>query len=199
MKAIGIDIGTTTISMVVLDTDKQVVLDSRTVSNGTFLDTGREWERIQDTEQIVPKVMEVLEELLGHYNDIKTIGLTGQMHGIVYVNKEGKCVSPLYTWQDGRGNLPGKDGLTLTERIEKQTGISVYTGYGLVTHLYQCEMGAVPKDAAAICTIGDYMGMCLTGRKDDSDKEPCRPGLAYPTPPIQNEHHQHRHKENNCL
>ena len=166
MKAIGIDIGTTTISMVVLDTDKQVVLDSRTVSNGTFLDTGREWERIQDTEQIVPKVMEVLEELLGHYNDIKTIGLTGQMHGIVYVNKEGKCVSPLYTWQDGRGNLPGKDGLTLTERIAKQTGISVYTGYGLVTHLYQCEMGAVPKDAAAICTIGDYMGMCLTGRKE---------------------------------
>lgn len=165
MKAIGIDIGTTTISVVVLDTEKQMVLDSRTISNGTFLDTGKEWERIQDVEKIVPKVIEVLEELLGQHDDIQTIGLTGQMHGIMYINKEGKCISPLYTWQDGRGNLPDKDGITLTERIAKQTGISVYTGYGLVTHLYQCSIGAVPEEAVAICTIGDYIGMCLTGRK----------------------------------
>ena len=42
MKSIGIDIGTTTISLVVLDTEKKMVLESRTISNGTFIETGND-------------------------------------------------------------------------------------------------------------------------------------------------------------
>ena len=53
MKVIGIDIGTTTISLVVLDTEKKAVLESRTVPNGTFIRTEKEWERIQNPDRIV--------------------------------------------------------------------------------------------------------------------------------------------------
>ena len=48
MKTIGIDIGTTTISAVVMDTEKRELLTSRTVPNGSFIQTAYEWERIQD-------------------------------------------------------------------------------------------------------------------------------------------------------
>ena len=41
--------------------------------------------------------------------DIAVIGITGQMHGIVYTDCNGMAISPLYTWQDGRGNLPYGD------------------------------------------------------------------------------------------
>ena len=46
MKVLGIDIGTTTISLVVLDPEQKKVWESRTISNGTFMETAREWERI---------------------------------------------------------------------------------------------------------------------------------------------------------
>ena len=115
MKRIGLDIGTTTISGAVVDTDSGQALTVRTVSNESFIKTSREWERIQDIEQIVSVAKAVLDELTGLYPDVQSIGLTGQMHGIVYVDQEGEGVSPLYTWQDGRGNLPGPDGKTLAD------------------------------------------------------------------------------------
>lgn len=164
MKAIGIDIGTTTISSVVLDTDKEVTLEARTVENGSFFQTEHEWERIQDVQVILKKALDLTDELLEHCPGAEVIGLTGQMHGIVYVNREGKHISPLYTWQDGRGNLPGEDGRTLTEQVLHKTGVSAATGYGLITHLYNIRHDLVPEGAAALCTIGDYLGMVLTGR-----------------------------------
>lgn len=164
MKAIGIDIGTTTISSVVLDTDKEVTLEARTVENGSFFQTEHEWERIQDVQVILKKALDLTDELLEHFPGAEVIGLTGQMHGIVYVNREGKHISPLYTWQDGRGNLPGEDGRTLTEQVLHKTGVSAATGYGLITHLYNIRHNLVPEEAAALCTIGDYLGMVLTGR-----------------------------------
>lgn len=166
MKVIGIDIGTTTISLVVLDISSEKVLASKTISNDSFLHTANEWERLQDAERIVKKAMNELDQMLQSYQDVASIGLTGQMHGIVYVDRFGKCISPLYTWQDGRGNLPDADEKTLVERVEQDTGLKVYSGYGLVTHLYQSRGRQVPKDAAFICTIGDYLGMCLTGKKE---------------------------------
>ena len=107
----------------------------------------------------------VLEGLLHAYPEVSSIGLTGQMHGILYVDREGRCISPLYTWQDGRGNVPDEHGKTLTEMVREKTGITVFTGYGLVTHLWNQLYGEVPEEAVGICTIADYLGMCLTGRK----------------------------------
>ena len=165
MKVLGIDIGTTTISLVVLDPEQKKVWESRTISNGTFVEPAREWERIQDVNKIVEKTREALEGLLHAYPEVSSIGLTGQMHGILYVDREGRCISPLYTWQDGRGNVPDEQGKTLTEMVQEKTGITVFTGYGLVTHLWNQLYGEVPEEAVGICTIADYLGMCLTGRK----------------------------------
>ena len=165
MKVIGIDIGTTTISLVVLDTEKKAVLESRTVPNGTFIRTEKEWERIQNPDRIVEKAMRELKELRKAYKDVETIGLTGQMHGILYIDEDGNCVSPLYTWQDGRGNLPEFDGKSVVCLVKEETGFSISTGYGLATHLYHCKKNQVPKNAVSFCTISDYLGMKLTGRK----------------------------------
>ena len=103
MKTIGIDIGTTTISSVVLEkneTQKARILEAKTIENGSFLATDSDWERIQDAENIVKKSRQMLDDFLDRYPEVEKIGLTGQMHGIVYIDKEGTCVSPLYTWQD---------------------------------------------------------------------------------------------------
>ena len=165
MKTIGLDIGTTSISAVVMDTDSRDILTSRTIPNGSFIATRNEWERIQDVSKLTARAEELLEELLNENPDVETIGLTGQMHGIVYLDQEGSPLSPLYTWEDGRGDLQGADGLSSVAFIRKKYDLPVATGYGLVTHLYHVRSGLVPDKAAAVCTIPDYVGMKLTGRK----------------------------------
>ena len=164
MKIIGIDIGTTTISAVVMDPDSLAVVYKRTVKNNSFLPTQQPWQRIQDVQKIMNAAKALLEEILGFYDDISAIGLTGQMHGIVYVDRRGKTVSPLYTWQDGCGNLPCFDGRSICDLLAQDHGISASTGYGMVTYLYHSRQELVPRDAVSFCTVSDYLGMELTGR-----------------------------------
>lgn len=162
MKSIGLDIGTTTISTVIMD-QSHTVQDSRTIENNTIL-TGAFYERLQDAEKLEELVMSQLEMYCQRDSEIGAIGITGQMHGIVYLDRNGKLLSPLYTWQDGRGNLPYNEADTWAEYLSKLTGYSLATGYGLVTHCYNAAHGLVPDNTAVICTILDYIAMKLVGR-----------------------------------
>lgn len=168
MQTVGIDIGTTTISGVVLEkngTQKPRILKAKTIENGSFLTTTKDWERIQDAEKIVKKSRQMLDDFLDEYPEVEKIGLTGQMHGIVYIDKEGKCVSPLYTWEDARGNLCEENNGSLTEEIRQTCSVQVPSGYGMVTHIYNLRHHLIPDTAVSFCTIMDYFGMRLTGRK----------------------------------
>ena len=168
MQIIGIDIGTTTISGVVLDheNEKNVkLLEAKTIENGCFIPTANEWEKIQDADGIIRKAGGLLDYFLDKYHQIQRIGLTGQMHGIVYIDQAGKCVSPLYTWQDGRGGLCENGRKSLVAEIRENCKMDTASGYGLVTHIYNMRHGLVPKNAVSFCTIMDYFGMYLTSRK----------------------------------
>lgn len=105
MKAIGLDIGTTTVCGVLVDAKTGELLDAKTLSNDSAIKSEHTYERTQDADKILAKCKNILEEYLSEQEDIVSIGVTGQMHGIVYVNENGTAVSPLYTWQDGRGDL----------------------------------------------------------------------------------------------
>ena len=150
MRTIGIDIGTTTISGVVLEkngTQKARILEVKTIENGSFLTTANDWERIQDAENIVKKSRQMLDDFLERYPEVETIGLTGQMHGIVYIDKEGTCVSPLYTWQDARGSLCEGNHGSLAEEIQQTCKVQAASGYGMVTHIYNLRHDLIPDTA----------------------------------------------------
>lgn len=162
MKTLGLDIGTTTISAVVAEDGAVLSCVSR--KNDSFLSTGNDWERVQDPDYIRRTAMDTVESLLRQHPDTRRIGVTGQMHGIVYLDAAGTPVSPLYTWQDGRGNLPC-EGMTYAQKLSQLTGCSVSTGFGLVTHYYNMQNGLVPPTATVFCAIGDYMAMVLAGKQ----------------------------------
>ncbi|SDO77562.1 FGGY family of carbohydrate kinases, N-terminal domain [Paenibacillus sp. yr247] len=86
------------------------------------------------------------------------------MHGVLYVNGEGHAVSPLLTWQDGRGDLLTASGKTYASTLSEITGYPLNTGFGLVTHFYMTKQGEIPKGAMKLCTIGDYLAMKLCGK-----------------------------------
>lgn len=161
MQTLGLDIGTTSISAVVFE-EGNGVLAARTLKNDSFLE-GEAWERIQDPLKIQNTAIDLVSELLTAFPNIRAIGVTGQMHGILYLNCQGEPVSPLYIWQDGRGNLPCKENRSWAEYLSEITGYPLSTGYGLVTHAYNLQHGLVPETAAKLCTIHDYLAMVLAG------------------------------------
>lgn len=190
MKAIGLDIGTTTVCGVLVDVKTGELLDAKTLANDSAIQSTHTYERTQDAEKILAKCKNILEEYLSEQEDIVSIGVTGQMHGIVYVDEDGVAVSPLYTWQDGRGDLrvsdtdivndtdteskvadnaeTGESGnvcMTYAAELSEITGYHMASGFGLTTNYYNTKHGLVPEEAKSFCTIPDYVAMSLAGEK----------------------------------
>ena len=163
MNFLGIDIGTSSICGIVYNTVSKDIVSIAKINNTDMLSCNV-WEKVQDANAIVDIVLDLIQELRIQYPDIKGIGLSGQMHGILYVNAEGEAVSPLYTWQDMRGSLLYKDGMSYAAYLSKQTGFPLSTGFGLVTHYYNKVNSLVPQNAVKLCTIMDYTAMRLTGK-----------------------------------
>lgn len=161
MKSLGLDIGTSTISAVVVENGK--VIASETIPNGADIVSANVWEHLQDADVILARVKEAAERMIALHPDVKCIGFTGQQHGIVYLDNSGNAVSPLYTWQDGRGNLREADGKTVAEELSFITGYPMATGFGLTTHYYNLKHFLVPESAVVFCTIQDYVAMKFSG------------------------------------
>ena len=168
MVVIGIDIGTTSVCGVAVDAETGRQLSSRTLSNTAALASARPFERRQDPLKIRDLCRDLSRSLLGDLagRKILGIGVTGQMHGMLYLDRAGNPLSPLWTWQDGSGmqpdpRLPGK---TYAEHLADITGYPAATGYGLTTHFYHRANGLVPEGAVVLSTIHDWIAMTFSRR-----------------------------------
>ncbi len=150
MKAIGIDIGTTSVCGVLIDAESGSIIKSYTKESSSFINECESFEKIQSVDKIMSVATEILEALAD--DDTAAIGVTGQMHGIVYVDKNARAVSPLYTWQDERGNIP-------YENTTYAGHLNSFSGYGSVTDFYNRKNNLRPDSAVCYCTIQDYFVM----------------------------------------
>ena len=163
MYYIGIDIGTSSICGIAYNFETKASI-TIVRKNTTGLSADNQWEKMQDADRIWMIVKEILLEFQKRCDDIKGIGVTGQMHGILYTDERGEAVSPLYTWQDGRGNLIYKNEENYADYLSRISGYRMATGYGLVTHFYNQCNGNVPAGACKLCTVMDYVTMRLCRR-----------------------------------
>ena len=161
---IGLDIGTTSISAVAVESSTGAPLRAVTEPNDSVLPSPDGVSRIQNPARIAETSLSLKESLTAEFSPVAAIGVTGQMHGILYLDRAGRAVSPLYTWQDGRGNLPYA-GSTYAGQLSALSGYPLASGFGLVTHFINREQGLVPAEAVTFCTIQDYIAMLLAGRK----------------------------------
>lgn len=160
MITLGLDIGTTTISSVVFKDNHPLTV--RTIKNDATLHSPHYWEKIQDPVRISTLASTLVQELLLAFPDICGIGVTGQQHGILYLDSEGHPVSPLYTWQDERGNLPLSDTQSYASYLSEQTKQPLSTGLGTITHFYNLKNNLIPDSAVNFCTIPDFIAMILS-------------------------------------
>ena len=158
---LGLDIGTTNISAAVVNKDTRVLIESVCERSDPLTQ-----EKTQNPEVIFEKAKALLDSLISKYEGVSAIGITGQMHGILYLDSLGNALSPLYTWQNELGNEICSGGLSFCDEIKHRTGEKIYTGYGLATAFYHKEKAFLPQSAAVFCSIMDYIALKLTGRNN---------------------------------
>ena len=162
MTAIVFDIGTTTLCSLAVDTETGQVLERLSTATPCIKTNAH----LQDPAMVLQITEQMYAEFKKKFLPISCIGVTGQMHGILYTDADGMAVSPLYTWQDKHGDLIYRDGITYVEYLAGLTDAAIAAGYGLGTHFYMQCNSLVPPGAAKLCTIGDYLVMRLTNSKE---------------------------------
>ncbi len=163
MYVLGLDIGTSTICAVVTGSDSGSIVKSITLPNDTAI-RGLPFEKLQSPMQILQKCRALVQELTDSY-PIGAIGVTGQMHGILYYDKSGNSVSPLFIWQDESGNQLSPSGVTYAAELSARTGYKTATGFGGCTYYVHTQTGRVPAGAIGFCTIHDFVAMHLAGHR----------------------------------
>ena len=164
MLTIGIDVGTSTVSGVVYDTETKEVRASVTVPGSPYLYTDTPGGAEQSPEVLLSAVKKILAELEEQAPGAGVIAFSTQMHGMLYIDRNGRPLSPLFTWEDKRADQPIETSsltgnVSLAERISELTGYPTATGYALATHRYNIRNGLVPDGVWKMVTAGDYCAM----------------------------------------
>jgi xylulokinase len=130
--AIGVDVGTTGSRAVAVD-ERGEVVDARTAEYPLLTPRPQwteqdpaEWWRA--TGEVLSAVAQICHEASG---DIVGVGLTGQMHGSVFLDQQGEVIRPALLWNDQR---TGRQCEQITdrvgpERIVQITGNPALTGF----------------------------------------------------------------------
>ncbi len=173
---IGLDIGTSKLAAVALDAGTGKLLAIEHASNRTGLSSSDPDVSEQDAEALVAASIGLLKALVQQPELSKArpaaLGVTGQMHGLVLVDSCGQPLSPLITWQDGRGSRVAKpSGRSWVAEFGRRAGPSALeaagcpaaAGYGGVTLLRLAGEGALPHNAVAL-TIQALVVQRLCGR-----------------------------------
>lgn len=158
---LGLDIGTTSICAIVLDNNGNTVF-SKTLPND-FSISGKDYEKMQNAD-LIYETCKILYDEAKEKFDVKSVGISNQMHGILYVDENGNALSPLITWQDERGNLQRKN-LSYAKELSLLTSYEMATGFGVTTLFFDFVNNNIPQKTRKICTIGDYVAMKLCNKK----------------------------------
>ena len=154
--SLGIDFGTTSLSAVIYNNDNKQVIQSFNIQTNAYIKATDPLFAEQDIRIISKCLDDIIGKVISPGLPIESIGITGQMHGIVGLNSEGNAITNLVTWQDRRGSLVISNGSTvLNEMKVKVPGLSVSDGYGLVTLYYWTNIER-HKEITSFCTLADY-------------------------------------------
>ena len=162
--ALGVDIGTSKIALVIL-TKKRELLHTTSFATNAYKER-RETRAEQSTQQLLTALTEGVRSLPADLRrDLCAVGITGQMHGVLLWQDPvaGSPTSPLYTWEDRRCAEAG-----FLDVLRRATGEhSVSPGFGLATlaWLKQNDPGLL-KQFSQAATIQDYIAALLCELKE---------------------------------
>lgn len=165
MYYIGVDLGTSSVKLLLMETGGKLV---KTVSREYPISFPKPGWSEQNPYDWYDKTVDGIKELIADIDKSKVAGLSfgGQMHGLVILDKQDKVIRPAILWNDGRtakeceylNNVYGKDKLT------EHTANIAFAGFTAPKILWLKENE--PEHYAKIDKImlpKDYLAYRLTG------------------------------------
>lgn len=162
---IGIDLGTSAVKLLLMDSDGKILNIVSKEYPLFFPHPG--WSE-QKPEDWYEKSIEGLKELTKDFDKSKVAGISfgGQMHGLVILDKDDNVIRPAILWNDGRtteecdylNNVIGKD------KLSEYTANISFTGFTAPKVLW--VKNKEPENFAKIAKImlpKDYLAYKLTG------------------------------------
>lgn len=153
---LGVDIGTSSLAAVLTDADGEV-LNTLSVANPSAGEPKKDGRNEQDADAILKSVNDLIAscEVFAQTKKLKIaeIGWTGQMHGLVAVDRKLRPLTPFVTWRDRRC-APPKFGSGILEDWRKRKVKGIWrvltipgyviarrTGRCLVDETFRASMG----------------------------------------------------------
>ena len=98
---IGIDLGTSSVKLMLVDGEGQI---KNTVTKEYHVSYPKSGWSEQNAADWWDAICEALSELLDGFDGkaVKGIGVAGQMHGLVVLDKDDNVIRPTILWNDGR-------------------------------------------------------------------------------------------------
>ncbi|MGH9874255.1 MAG: xylulokinase [Pyrinomonadaceae bacterium] len=166
MKTLGIDVGTGGTRAVVIDPDGSIVA-SATTEHVPFVSRQTGWAE-QDPKDWWRATTTAVREVLSRTSadEIKAVGLSGQMHGSVLLDRSDEVLRPAIIWCDQRTDSQCK---SLIEKIGAQRLIELtcnpaLTGFTLPKMLWVREHEPqVWKELRSVLLPKDYVRLKLSG------------------------------------
>jgi sedoheptulokinase len=170
---LGIDIGTTSAAVTVVDrsSKEQLATISANVAPAVLCRPEVSMRSEIDATVVLTIVSKLIRDLPSELREkVSLIGVTGQMHGVVLWNGTSPdCVSPLYNWQDLRCQADGWI-TTLRERVGTER---IFTGWGCATLAW---LASFQPDIFELYdrsgTIQDFVVSQLTGKSASTVIDP---------------------------
>ena len=163
MSVVGLDVGTSAVKGIALDGDGRVVGSAQA---GYELSTPRPGWAEQDPEDWWRATVSVLDQLRAVAGPPLGIGLSGQMHGLVVLDDDGRVLRPAILWNDQRtgsecAEIEGALGL---ERLISLTGNRALPGFTAPKLLWlRHNEPDVFRRIARIALPKDYVRLRLCG------------------------------------
>lgn len=182
-RIIGLDLGTSTVTGVLVDTagaaglpDPQVEAATQR-SNDSAISTRLPTRAEQDLGRLRTLALDTLSELVARRDRVDGIAVTGQMHGLICLDQDGRPLTPHICWQDRRTAEALSDGSTTLQRVHarvkdldwRTNGCRLAHGYGATMLVWLVDHGELPSGTHRICTLPDWLTGQLTGQLPMTD------------------------------
>ena len=169
--ALALDLGTTSIAAAAIDRDGRLVARVQLPNDSAVagLSAGYAEQNPPRLREIACDVLRLLAERLP--DTPHCLGITGQMHGGLVVDRNRRPVTKLITWQDRRANLPDPNGSgsflesllrDCSEQALRSAGCRLAAGFFAVTlHVLARQGKAFAPPCRAVC-LADWIAAELT-------------------------------------
>lgn len=164
---LGIDVGTTGVKLLLIDLSGKV---KGSITEGYPLFTPRPGWAEQNPSDWWAATLKGIKNLFENTgidgSEIKSIGITGQMHGSVFLDRKGEVVHPAILWCDQRTAKECEDIVERVgeERVFEITCNPVLTGFQAPKIIWlKKNHPDVYRYVSKVLLPKDYIRFCLTG------------------------------------